>query len=503
MAEALQNLVQGFAYSFDLNCYLMTAFGTVLGIIIGALPGLTATTGVSIFLPMTFYMQPVPAFGFLLGIYCGGTYGGSVTAILINTPGTPSAAATAIEGYEMSKKGQALKALEMALYASFLGGIISCIALIFISPELAKVAMKFSNVEYFVLGLFGISIVASLAAGNMVKGLIAACFGLTLSFVGMDPINGALRLTFGSVDMTAGITTIPALIALFAVGELMCQGEDIYNPVELEVQSIKGEHLKFKEFIVYWKQMILSSFIGCFIGAVPGTGGGIAAFCSYNMAQNMSRHKEDFGHGTIEGIAASEAGNNGVTGATLIPLLTLGIPGDAVTAVMLGALMIQGLTPGPQLFQGKDKETIFGIFALLIICNIFMLVFGKVGLPLFAKVTDIPSEILQPTVMGLCCIGTYAAATRVYELKVMLVVGTVAYLMKKLKMPTAPALLALILGPTVEAYLRRALIAKKGNFWAMFKGRPIAITIGALTIVMLLYSAFDEMRKRKAAKKKA
>lgn len=495
--EALQNLVQGFAFSFDPDCYLMAAFGTFLGIVIGALPGLTATTGVSIFLPLTFYMQPVPAFGFLLGIYCGGTYGGSITAILINTPGTPSAAATAIEGYEMSKKGEALKALEMALYASFVGGIISCFCLIFVSPILASFAMNFGPAEYFVLGVFGISIVASLAAGNMVKGLISACFGLTLSVIGLDPIDGATRLTFGTISMQSGITTIPALIALFAVGELMIQGEDIYKPKNLEIQKISGGHLKLNEFFKHWKIMGISSLIGCFIGAVPGTGGGIAAFCSYNTAQKMSKDKKAFGTGTIEGIAASEAGNNGVTGATMIPLLTLGIPGDAVTAVLLGALMIQGLTPGPLLFEGEEAKTIYGIFALLIICNIFMLVLGKLGLPLFSKVTEIPAEILQPIVLALCCIGTYASSTRVYELRVMIVIGVVAFLMKKLNLPTAPALLALILGPTVEAYLRRGLVAKRGDFIAMFAGRPIAITIAVITILMLLYSAYGEIKGKK------
>lgn len=495
---AFENLIQGFAYSFDVNCYLMAAFGTFLGIVIGALPGLTATTGVSIFLPMTFYMDPLSAFGFLLGIYCGGTYGGSVTAILINTPGTPSAAATAIEGYEMSKKGQALKALEMALYSSFVGGIISCVCLIFISPLLATFAMKFGPAEYFTLGVFGISIVASLAAGNMTKGLISACFGLTLSFVGLDPINGATRLTFGTIAMQNGITTIPALIALFACGELMIQGTDIYKSKDLEVQSIRGEHLKWKEFIEHWKVMIESSLIGCFIGAVPGTGGGIAAFLSYNTAQKQSKHKERYGTGYIEGIAASESGNNGVTGATLIPLLTLGIPGDAVTAVLLGALMIQGLTPGPLLFEGEDAKTIFGIFALLIVCNILMLILGKLGLPLFAKVTDIPAEILQPVVLALCCIGTYASSTRIYELEVMLVIGTIAYIMKKISMPTAPALLALILGQTVEGNLRRGLVAKRGDFFAMFQGRPIAIVIAAITIILLVYSAWGEIKGKKS-----
>ena len=494
--DAVQNLIQGFAFSANVDCYLMAAFGVFLGIVIGALPGLTATTGVSIFLPLTFYMDTIPAFAFLLGIYCGGTYGGSITAILINTPGTPSAAATAIEGYPLSKKGQALKALEMALYASFLGGIISCICLIFISPIMASFAMKFGPAEYFALGLFGISIVASLAAGNMVKGLISACFGLTLAMIGLDPINGATRLTFSTASMQSGIATIPALIALFAVGEILVQGENVYKPVELEQQQIRGEHIKWKEFVCHWKIMIESSLIGCFIGAVPGTGGGIASFLSYNTAQKQSRHKEEFGKGTLEGIAASEAGNNGVTGATLIPLLTLGIPGDAVTAVLMGALMIQGLTPGPLLFE-TDGNTIYGIFALLIVCNVFMLMLGRLGLPLFSRVTDIPSSSLQPIVLALCCIGTYASSTRRYELVVMLVVGAVAFVMRKLSMPSAPALLALILGGTIESNLRRGLVAKRGSLIAMFSGRPIAIAILVITVVMLVYSAVSEVKGKK------
>ena len=320
---------------------------------------------------------------------------------------------------------------------------------------------------------------------------------LTMAVIGLDPIDGAPRLTFGTIAMQSGITTIPALIALFAVGELMCQGEEVYKTEEVEVQAIKGQHLSAKEFLEHWKIMIVSSLIGCFIGAVPGTGGGVAAFTSYNTAQKMSKHKEEFGKGTIEGIAASEAGNNGVTGATMIPLLTLGIPGDAVTAVLLGALMIQGLTPGPLLFKGEDAQTIYGIFALLIVCNVFMLIMGKIGLPLFAKVTDIPAEFLQPIIMALCCIGTYASSTRIYELRVMLVIGLLAFFMKKIKLPTAPALLGLILGPTIEAYLRRGLLAKRGSFWAMFDGRPIAITIAVITIIMLLYTAYGEIKGMK------
>ena len=254
------SIIEGFLVGIgdvtNFECISMAFFGVFIGIIIGALPGLTATTGVAIFLPMTFFMPPVPSFAFLLGIYCGGIYGGSITAILINTPGTPAAAATSIEGFPLAKKGEALKALDMALYASFVGGVISCICLVFVSPVLAKMALKFGPAEYFALGLLGISIVAGLSSGNIVKGLIAACFGLTLSFIGLDPINGAIRLTFGNYEMQNGITLIPALIALFAVSELLGQAEERFITKKEEIFPVTGKHLSFKEFIAEWKHIL-------------------------------------------------------------------------------------------------------------------------------------------------------------------------------------------------------------------------------------------------------
>lgn len=488
----LENLLLGFMDIANLECLAMAVFGVFLGIIIGALPGLTATTGVSIFLPMTFFMEPVPSFAFLLGIYCGGIYGGSITAILINTPGTPAAAATSMEGFPLAKQGNALKALEMALYASVVGGIISCISLIVISPILAKMAMKFSHAEYFALAFFGVSIVASLSKGNTIKGLIGACVGFLLGIIGLDPINGSERLTFGTVTMKSGVTLIPALIALFAVSEILIQAEDRYKALDEERFLVSGDHLKFSEFIKEWKHILKSSFIGVFIGAVPATGGAVSAFLSYNEAKRTARHPELFGKGSMEGIAASESGNNGVTGSTLIPLLTLGIPGDSVTAVLLGALMVQGLTPGPLLFE-KESRTVFGIYAILLIANIIMLVMGVVGVRFFYKVTEIPKSILQPIILALCCIGTYASATRQYELTLMLVIGVVAYLMLKAKIPTAPTLLALILGPTMEANLRRGLIASRGSLLTMVS-RPITAVILAVTIILLVSTILREIK---------
>ena len=490
--STFESLLLGLMDIANFECLSMAAFGVFLGIIIGALPGLTATTGVSIFLPMTFFMEPVPSFAFLLGIYCGGIYGGSITAILINTPGTPAAAATSIEGFPLAKRGQAMKALEMATYASVVGGVISCISLIVISPMLAKVAMKFSHAEYFALAFFGVSIVASLSKGNTVKGLVGACFGFLLGIVGLDPINGSERLTFGTMSMKSGITLIPALIALFAVCEVFVQAEDRYKAIDEERFQVSGEHLSLKEFLREWKHIVKSSLIGVFIGAVPATGGAVSAFLSYNEAKRTAREPELFGKGSLEGIAASEAGNNGVTGSTLIPLLTLGIPGDSVTAVLLGALMVQGLTPGPMLFE-EEGRTVFGIYAILLIANIIMLVMGAVGIRFFYKVTEIPKCILQPIILALCCVGTYASSTRQYELLVMLAISVIAYLMVKAKIPTAPTLLALILGPTMEASMRRGLIASRGSFIAMVT-RPITAVILLVAIGLLAATIIREIQ---------
>lgn len=490
------NLIVGLSDVSNITCLSMAVFGTFLGIIIGALPGLTATTGVSIFLPMTFFMEPVPSFAFLLGIYCGGIYGGSITAILINTPGTPAAAATSMEGFPLAKQGKAMKALDMALYASFVGGIISCICLTWVAPLLADLAMKFSHAEYFALALFGISIVASLSADNLIKGLIGACLGLILGIIGMDPIDSTTRLTFKVRALSNGVTLIPALIALFAVSELFIQAEDIYKHIEEEKFEVKGEHLPVKEFIKYWKHVVKSSLIGCFIGAVPATGGAVSAFLSYNEARRTAKNPELFGKGSLEGIAASEAGNNGVTGSTLIPLLTLGIPGDSVTAVLLGALMVQGLTPGPLLFE-TDGRTVYGIFAILLYCNVIMLILGKVFVRFFYKVTDIPKSILQPIILGLCLIGTYASSTRIYELWLMLVIAIVAFIMVKTHIPTAPTLIALILGPTMESSLRRGMIASRGSI-IEFLSRPVALVILSVTILMLVISFVKEARLKKA-----
>lgn len=500
MGFSFSNLIVGFQANASLDCILMIAFGTVLGIIIGALPGLTATTGVSIFLPLTFYMEPVTALGFLGGIYCGGMYGGSITAILINTPGTPAGAATVLDGHPMAQRGEAYKALQMALVASTIGGLLSCFALTFISPMLASVALKFSYAEYFALGIFGLSIVAGLSNGNIFKGLLSCCIGLFIGCIGMDPMSGYARLTFGFNSLLGGFELIPVLIGLFAMSELIKQCADKIKRGDQkdEILAVSGKGATKEEWKRCISPILKGSIIGTFIGAVPATGGGTAAFLSYGEARRASKQPNTFGKGNIEGIAAAESANNGATGGTFIPMLCLGIPGDSVTAVMMGALIIQGLTPGPSLFT-ENANTVYGIYGALFIANIFMFLFGLLGLRWFYKVCLIPKEILQPIIFGLCCVGAFATNSSLFDVGCMFVFGILGYLLLRGGIPMAPILLGLILGEITESNLRRGMLATGGSF-LKFINRPICLVILAFTVFSLVFT-ISRMLKDKAKDK--
>lgn len=499
MTFGLENLISGFQQIASIDCILMIAFGTFLGIVIGALPGLTATTGVAIFLPLTFYMEPVPALGFLLGIFCGGMYGGSITAILINTPGTPAGAATVLDGHPMAQKGEAYRALQMALYASTIGGLISCAALMFFAPILASAALKFSYAEYFALGVFGLSIVAGLSNGNIFKGILSCTIGLFVGCMGMDPISGYPRLSFGKTSLLGGFELIPVLIGIFAFAELVkqCAEKAQRGDAKDEIIAVSGKSLTKQDWKRCAAPIIKGSLIGTFIGAVPATGGGTAAFLSYGEQRRATKDPE-YGNGSIEGVAASESANNGATGGTLIPMLCLGIPGDSVTAVMMGALIIQGLVPGPTLFT-DHADTINGLYIALLIANIFMLLMGQVGLRWFYKVCEIPKEILQPIIFGLCLIGSYAANSNMFDVGSMLIFGVGGYILLRFGMPMTPVLLGLILGDITESNLRRGLIASNGNFFA-FINRPICLVILAFTVFSLIFTITRMLKDRKAGK---
>lgn len=477
-------LLEGITTIFQPYNFLMTIFGSAMGILFGALPGINASMGVALLLPLTYGMSPVAAMSMLLGIYCGAIYGGSITAILINTPGTTAAACTSLDGYNLAQKGKAGKALGMAAIASYIGGTISVVVLIILAPILAKVALSFGPPEYFALAVFGLSIITSLAGDNLIKGLISGALGLMLGTVGLDLINGSERYTFGLVNMYDGISFIPVLIGLFAVSQVLINSE---APESLSMKDTKilGLLPTMTELKSVAATILRSSAIGSFIGILPGAGATIASFICYNEAKRWSKHSEKFGTGILEGVAAPEAGNNAATGGAMVPLLSLGIPGSETTAVLLGAFMIQGISPGPLLFR-DHIDVAYGIFAGLLLANLAFLIMGIFGVKIFVKILQIPYRILLPLIMALAFVGSFSVKNNLFDVGLLLLFGVIGYFMRKLKFPTAPVVLALVLGPMAEGSLRRALIMSGGK-WSIFVTRPISLVLLILTTISLLY----------------
>lgn len=492
-------LMAGFANVFQPMNLLLTVFGTVVGVVIGCLPGLSGSMGIILLLPLTYTLEKSAALVMLCGIFCGSMFGGSVSAILLRTPGTPSATATLLDGYPLAQQGKAGKAIGIAAVSSCIGGIISTICLIFIAPQLAKVALKFHSADYFALALFGISIMASAAGKNILKGLISGAIGLLISMVGTDPLVGAARFNFGSTKMLIGFPQLAVLIGVFAISEVFTQVQGGKNVVEIKEQAVTNVFPSFKEIKGFLLAAIVGSLIGVFIGIVPGTGGAIAVFMAYNVAQKISRHPERFGHGSYEGVAAPEAANNGTTGGALIPMLCLGIPGDTVTSVMLGALTLIGVTPGPQLFT-QNASIVYAIFAGMIVIQFLMLGFGVLFARVAPKVLRIPVKYLMPIIMALCIVGAFCLSNQVYHVAVAIAFGFIGYFMKKFGFPGAPLVLGVILGPIAEKNLDRALQLSR-NDWSVFFRRPIALTFILLSVGMILWTVISNIRKEKTAEK--
>lgn len=490
----LSHLFYGLAKVLRPDIFLLLLLGVWGGIAIGSLPGLTATMGVALLLPVTFGMEPEAGMLLLLGIYIGAIYGGSVSAILLRTPGTPAAAATAMDGFEMAKRGEAGKALGISTTASFIGGIVSTLMLITISPILAKIALKFSAPEYFALAIFGLSIISSISGKSPLKGIIVGVFGLLVSTIGMDPMTSYPRFTFGNVNLLNGFSFIPVMIGLFGLAQALYNVEESEQAVKIQ-QKVEGVLSALSEIKRILGTAVRSAVMGTFIGIIPGAGADIAAFVSYNEAKRWSKHPEKFGTGIPEGIAAPEAGNNGVTGGAMIPLLTLGIPGDAVTAILLGALMIQGLQPGPLLFK-EHGELVYTIFSGLLVGNVLMLISGLLGIRLFIKVLSVPKNILTPLIFVLCIVGSYAMNNRFFDVGVMLASGVIGYIFMKLDFPASPIILALILGPMAESNLRRSLIMSGGNY-SIFFTRPISAFLLTLALITFITPFLKDFIKRK------
>ncbi len=488
-------LGSGFELLFQWQNLLIIPIGLLLGIVVGAIPGLTSDLGIILCIPLTYGMEPTTAILMLLAIYCGGTYGGSITAILINTPGTSANAATLFDGYPMTEKGHAFKALKMALYASTIGGLISAVVLLVAAPQIAKITLLFGPAEYFALSVFGLSVIAGVSNKNILKGLIGACIGIFISTIGMDKISGTVRFTFGSIKLTAGIDLIIALIGLFAISEIMMKSQ--YDPEkDMKVAGKFAKDVITKEEYKRCRKPIgIGSIIGCIIGATPGTGGGLAAFIAYNQVKQASKHPETFGNGEIEGVAASESANNGACGATMIPMLTLGVPGDGATAILMGAFMVHGMVPGPTLFK-ESGNILYAIMFGLIIVNIFMYLIGNALIPFYANITKLPYELLASIVLSMCIAGAFSTNNRVYDVMIILVFGILAYFLRRMDFQLVPILLGIVLGPLAEVNFRRALVLSDGSMDIFIK-RPISLAFILIAVISISVFMFKELRSGK------
>ena len=486
----------GFADALQPATFGLMVFGTFVGIIIGALPGMTGSMGIILLLPMSYYLPPHTALIMLSAVFCGSMVGGSVAAILINTPGTPSAGATVLDGYPLCKQGKAGKAIGIATFSSFVGGLISTFCLILIAPQLAKIALQFQAADFFSLSIFGLTIIASASGKNLVKGLISGFFGLMISTVGVDVIIGTPRFTFGNYYLMGGFAMLPVLIGVFAFAQVF--GEVGHPPREAVIsQKITGVLPTWAELKGITPAIIVGSLIGVFIGIVPGTGGGIACFMAYNVMQKLSKKGELFGTGILEGIAAPEAANNGTTGGAMIPMLTLGVPGDSITAVMLGALTLIGIRPGPLLFS-ETPRIVYAIFAGWILIQFVMLCMGFLSAKFAPHVLKISPRLLLPMVAVFCMVGAYTLSNSLFDVQVAIIFGVIGFFMRKYGYPVAPLILGVILGPMAESNLNRAMLNSNNSIAILFQ-RPFSaafLLFAFLSIAVPSINVFLRERKK-------
>lgn len=496
----MENLLSGLEILLQWQNFLIIPVGLILGIVVGAIPGLTSDLGIILCIPLTYGMDPTMAILMLLAIYCGGTYGGSITAILINTPGSSANAATLFDGYPMTKNGEAYKALSMALFASTIGGLISAFALLFLAPPISKITLLFGPAEYLSLSVFGLSVIAGVSNKSVLKGLIGACIGIFVATIGFDSISGTARFTFDNIQLTRGVDLIIALIGLFAISEIMMKSK--YDPIKdkqiIDGSSITKCKITKSEYKRCIKPIGIGSLIGCIIGATPGTGGGLAAFISYNQVKQSSKHPETFGKGEIEGIAASEAANNGACGATMIPMLTLGVPGDGATAILMGAFMIHGMIPGPNLF--KDQGSIlYAIMLGLVVINVFMYIVGSYFTKFYAHITRVPYELLVCVVMTFCIAGAYSTNNALYDIYIIVIFGILSYILRRLDFQLVPILLGIVLGPLAETNFRRALILSDGSL-DIFVTRPISLVFLVIAFLSIFIFSYKNYKANKLIK---
>jgi len=493
----LERFTLGAMIAFQPLSLLMMLVGVAWGIVGGALPGISGSIAMALLLPLTFGMDPTVALMMLAGVYIGAMYGGSITAILISTPGTPGAAATVIDGYELHKRGQSGKALGVSLITGTIGGIASVFILVGLAVPLSKVALAFGPPEYFALGVFGLSLISSFVGRDLVKGAISGLLGLIVATAGTDPFSGTPRFAFGATDLLTGVDIAAGMIGLFAVSEILHQ---IAEGVDWE--RIKGKFTTdLPKLWELWKlrmAMIVGIVLGTLEGLLPGGGGAIAAFISYNEAKRWSKTPEEFGHGSLEGVAAPETANNVVTGTAMIPLLTFGIPGSNAAAIMLAAMLLHGLQPGPALFE-RTPQIVYGLFVGMLIANVMMLVLGFLALRPSIAIVNVRRPLLFAGILALVLVGAYSISNRLFEVWVVLTAGLLGYGMRRYGFNVLAMVLGLVLGFMVEANLRRSLLISLGNPWVFFT-RPISAALLAFALLTLLWPIIRRVREDRQAR---
>ena len=473
---------------------LLVAVGTFAGIYIGAIPGLSVTMAVSLLISFTFSWDTLSALALMIGVFVGGVYGGARSAILLNIPGAPAAIATSLDGYPLAKKGLAGETIGIATVQSVIGGLIGVIIMVTATPLMSKIALSFAPRDYFLVGTMGILLVGSMGSKSTAKGIFAGALGIILGLVGMDPFTGVGRFTFGSLNLLGGLSYVTAMIGLFGVSEALFQLRDLNKP--LIKQKISKIVPSWNVITKYIPLTLRSSIIGGIIGALPGTGGDIAAILAYDNARRTVKDNDvEFGQGAIEGVIAPETANNAAIGGAFIPMLTLGIPGDSVTAIIIGAMFIHGLRPGPLLMQ--DNPDIFWyIVSSLVISNIFLLVFGLMGIKLFTRIIDIPREKILPSILILSAIGAYSINGSYFDLMMVVVFGVIGYILKLYSFPIGPIILGMILGPVIDSNFRRAILSSGSILNLIIELFTNSITL-ILMVIIVYFLVYSYLQKRR------
>jgi putative tricarboxylic transport membrane protein len=487
---------------FEPTNLLWLTIGSVIGAILGAVPGMSATTGIAIFLPLTFNLKPVTGLITLVAIYVNASYGGNITAVLINTPGTDDSLFMTIDGYPMTVRGEGLRAIGITTFSAFFGGIIGGLSLLFIAPPLAQIAVKFGPTELFLTTLMGIIIIIGLSKEDMLKGLASASLGFLCSLIGMDGVTGISRFSFGIAQIHDELPLLPVVLGLFAVSQVLRMVTEEQETIAIDSSALKGSpFLSRKDHLFLLKDNIISSVIGTVVGIIPAAGTTVAAGISYNLARSTDPDPDSFGKGNPRGLAVVSAANNGVVGGSLVPLLTLGIPGNGTSALFLGGLLIHGLAPGVQLFT-KQADIAYGMIFGLLFANVFILIIGLFGAPLYARITIIPKNVLIPVVGCLCVLGAYTYRNLAFDTFLIMFFGVIGYFMSKANFGLAPFVLAFVLGRTNEINFRRALNLY-GSDLIKVMTNPIPLLLICVNIVLLIFPFWDDIKAKLFKKKNA